>query len=181
LLWWLQAPAVRTGGWVANRVAPEQLAFNAIKWPRATAGTTVFERTPESVAYLLKCPVTPMEFYSVEKDSTVCGYFILAHAPGQVRIVDFCADSEDRERWRTVIQVAVSQAKSNRVAAEVVAVGSDPVTRQALADCGFHARGTSMLRILSGTRTELDEGAIRFQMIDSDAAYLHENKNDYWG
>jgi hypothetical protein len=122
-----------------------------------------------------------MEFYSVTKDGTRRGYFMLAHAPGQVRIVDFYADSEDRESWRMIIQLAVAQAKRNRTAAEVAAVGSDPVTRQALADCGFHARQGSALRIYSATGAELPQGSFRFQMIDSDAAYLHENKNDYWG
>ncbi len=180
LLWWLQAPAVRTQGWTASRIAPEQLMSTALQWPRAGKGTAIFERTADTVAYFLKCPVTPMELYSVEKAGFSHGYFMLAHAPGQVRIVDFYVDSGARQDWSILIQLAVSQAMRNPAAAEVVSVGSDPVTRQALIDCGFHARGNSAMRILPGKGVELPAGPIRLQMIDSDAAYLHDNKSAFW-
>jgi len=100
--------------------------------------------------------------------------------PGQARIVDFYIDSEDREEWRILIQLAARQARQNPAVAEVVSLGSDPVTRQALIDCGFHARGNSALRLLPGEGVELPSGPIRFHMIDSDAAYWHENKYAYW-
>jgi hypothetical protein len=180
LLWSLQAPSVWTRGWTASRITPEQLVSQVMHWPRTGEGTTIFERTADIVVYLLKCPVTPMELYSVAKDGSGRGYFLLAHAPGQTRIVDFYVDSEDREGWCALIQLAVSQAARYPTAAEVVSVGSDAVTRQALLDCGFHARGNSALRLLPGKGVELRTGPIRFQMIDSDAAYLHENKNAYW-
>ncbi len=180
LLWSLRAPSVRVQGWTARRVAPEQLASQAIRWPRAKEGTTILERTPDMVAYLLKCPVTPIELYSVAKDGSSCGYFLLAHAPGQTRIADFYVDSEDREDWRALIQLAVSEAARNVQAAEVVSLGSDPATHQALVDCGFHDRGKSELRLLAGKSVELRPGPIRFQMIDGDAAYWHENENAYW-
>ena len=108
------------------------------------------------------------------------GYFLLANAPGQTRIVDSYVDSEDGEDWRALIQLAVSQAARNVDAAEVVSLGSDPTTCQALLDCGFHDRGKSALRLLSGKNVELGTGPIRFQMIDSDAAYWHQNENAYW-
>ena len=123
--------------------------------------------------------MTQMELYSVAKNGLGRGCSCWL-TPREVRIADFYVDSEDREDWRVLIQLAVSQAGRNPDTAEVVAVGSDAVTRQALADCGFHARGSSALRLLSGTGAELPDSPIRFQMIDSDAAYLHENKNDYW-
>jgi hypothetical protein len=180
LLWSLEAPSVRTQGWTVSRIAPEQLASQDIRWPRPGEGTAIFERKADIVAYFLRCPVTPMELYSVAKNGSDCGYFLLAHAPGQTRIVDFYVDSEDRESWCALIQIAVSQAGRNPAAAEVVSVGSDAVTRQALLDCGFHARGNFPLRLLPGKGVELPAGPIRFQMIDNDAAYLHANKNAYW-
>ena len=179
-LWSLQASQVRTDGWAAQRTAPERFVSQAMRWPRTERGTAIFERTVDIIAYLLKCPITPLEIYSVAKDGSDRGYFLLAHAPGQTRIADFYVDSEDREDWRALIQLAVSRAARNPDAAEVVAVGSDAVTRQALLDCGFHARGDSALRILPRTGVELRAGPIRFQMIDSDAAFLHENRRAYW-
>lgn len=180
LLWWLQAPSVRTQGWVARRIALDRLESTTIQWPCPGEGIALFERTAETVAYFLKCPAAAMEFYSVAKDGSGRGYFMLAYVPGQARIVDFHVDSADREDWRILVQLAVSEASRNPAVAEVASVGSDPVTRQALVDCGFHARGNSTLRLLPGKGVELPAGPIRFQMIDSDAAYLHANKNSYW-
>jgi hypothetical protein len=180
LLWMLQAPSARIPGWTARRIAPDQLISEAMRWPRAVEGTAIFERTADLVAYFLRCPVAPMELYSVAKDGSDRGYFLLAQTPGQTRIVDFYVDSEDRESWRAAIQLAVAQARRNPAAAEVVSMGSDPLTRQALLDCGFHARGNLVLRLLPGKGVELPAGPIRFQMIDNDFAYLHSNKNTYW-
>lgn len=180
-LWLLQAPSIRTQGWTASRVAPEQLGTQAMRWPRAVEGTAVFERTEETLAYLLQCPVAPMELYSVANQGSERGYFLLAHAPGQTRIADFYVDSEDREVWRVLIQLAVSQAARNPDAAEVVSVGSDAITRKALLDCGFHARWDAALRLLPGKGVALPTGSIRYQMIDSDAAYLYAAQTEYWG
>jgi len=180
LLWSLQAPSVRVPAWTASRIEPEQLVSQPMRWPRAADGTIIFERSADIVAYLLKCPVTPMELYSVAKDGSCRGYFLLAHAPGQARIVDSYVDSENREDWRALVQLAVSKAARNVDAAEVVSFGSDPATRQALIDCGFHDRGNSALRLMSGKSVELPAGPIRFQMIDNDAAYWRQNKNVYW-
>lgn len=180
LLWSLQAPPLRPEGWVASRVVPEQLVSQAVHWPRPELGTAIFERTEDTVAYFLKCPVVAIELYSVAKDGVPRGYFLLAHAPGQTRIVDFYVDSEDREAWRAVVEVAVFEAKRNPMAAEVVSIGSDSVTRQALLDCGFHARGNFSMRILPGKGVDLPTQPIRFHMMDNDYAYLHRNQNAYW-
>lgn len=177
LLWELGAPRVRTRDWTAIPIAPDQLAA---RLPRTAQGAAFFERTIENISYFLKCPVTPMELYSVAKDGSPRGYFLLAHAPGQTRIVDFHADSEDREHWRILVQLAVSQAKRNPAALEVAAVASEAVTRQALLDCGFHARGEFALRILPGPGIALPSGPVRFHLIDYDGGYRHENRNAYW-
>ena len=98
-----------------------------------------------------------MELYSVAKEGVCRGYFLLAHAPGQTRIADFYVDSEGREDWRALVELAVLEAKRNRMAAEVVAMGSDSVTRQTLLDCGFHARGNRGLHS-RGDETKAAEG-----------------------
>lgn len=180
LLWWSQAPSARTRGWTASRIAPETLASTAIRWPRPVEESALFERTAETMAYFLKCPAASMELYSVAKEGSGRGYFLLAYAPAQARIVDFYVDSGDREDWRVLIHLAVREARRNPAVAEVASVGSDPATRQALVDCGFHARGHSTMRLLTREGVEFPDRPIRFHMIDSDAAYLHENKNTYW-
>lgn len=181
LLWWLRAPSAGTHGWTAKRIDPRELEPAGMHWTRAAEGVAHFERTAQNTTYLLRCPSVRMEFYAVAKDGRGCGYFLLAHLPWQVRIAHFYAASNDREDWRSLVHLAVSQAKGNLTAAEVVALGSDPVTSQALADCGFHARGTHKLRLLAPKGLELPAGPIRFHMIDCDAAYLHANESGYWG
>jgi len=180
IVWSLQSPSFGLRGWTAHRIAPGQLASTDMRWPRDTTGVAIFERNADVMAYLLRCPAAPIELFSVRKDGVNRGYFLLAHAPGQVRIVDFYVDSDDPNSWRALIQLAVTEAKMNRSAAELVSLGSDPITRQTLLDCGFHARGSSALRLLPSKGVALPSGPVRFQMIDNDAAYLHENRASYW-
>lgn len=179
LLWSLQAPSARVQGWQADRIAPEELASQATPRPRASKGTTVFERSNSVTAYYLNSPDVRMEHYLVSKDGTRSGYLLLAHTPWQTRIADFYVNAEDRSGWGALISLAVSEARRNPTAAELVSFGSDPETRRALLDCGFHARGDSALRILVRKGVDLPAGPIRFQMIDSDAAYLRTNTPNY--
>ena len=76
LLWSLQAPPARVRGWTASRIAPEQLVSQPMRWPRAQEGTTVVERSADIVAYLLKCPVTPIELYSVARNGSKSRLFL---------------------------------------------------------------------------------------------------------
>ena len=101
------------------------------------------------MAYFLKCPATPMALFGVERDGSPRGYFLLAEAPGQVRLVDHSADSSDPDDWLAVVQLAVEQARRYPDAAELVSVGSDPLTCRALSGCGFHARDRLPLRLLA--------------------------------
>lgn len=180
LLWALQAPSPQTSGLTATRITPQQLPSQAIPWPRTSGGTTIFERTADLFDYLLKCPVTPIELYSCAKGGEVRGYFLLAYAPGQTRIADFYIDSDNPRDWQALINQAVSQATQNRQAAEVVSVGSDAVTHRALLDCGFRPRTIFPLHVQPGKGVELAAEPVRFHMIDSDAAYHHNNKNTFW-
>jgi hypothetical protein len=179
-LWSFQAPSISTKGWSARRVLPAQLSSEPIPWPHPARGAAVFERTAESVAYLLQCPVAEVELFAVE-NAVLRGYFLLAHAPGQVRVVDFFVDSEVDADWRVAVQLAVKQAGENRDAAEVVSVASDPVVRQALTDCGFHPRTSFEARVLMAKGVDAPALPLRIQMCDSDAAYLHANRPEYWG
>lgn len=180
LAWAWQSPSARVDGWEARRVMPEDLAASVIPWPDPGQGTMLFERTPDLIGYCLRCPGTPMEFHVVAKERAVRGYFMLAFAPAQARIVDLWIDSAEPEEWRVLIQLAVRQAEQNQSVAEVVSMASDPVSSQAFLDCGFHARASSPLRLLACNKRELPNIPICFRMLDSDAAYLHNNRNEFW-
>jgi len=173
LLWRIQAPPILTEGWSVNREI-------AALWPRPNPELAVFERSRETLAYLLKCPAARMEFYTAMQAGAARGYFLLTSAPGQTRIADFYADSSAAEDWRAVVQLAVTSALTDRTVAEVVAFGSDSVTRQALTAAGFRTRGSSPLRVLPRQGVELPSAPIRLQMIDGDIAYLHDNTPNFW-
>ncbi len=178
--WKLRAPSGNTAGWEVRRVREDELAATAIPWPGPEPGTMLFERTPETMGYFLRCPAAAMELYVAAKDGADRGYFMLAFAPAQARIVDLWTDSGDRRDWRAVVRLAVRAAERNADAAEVVSTASDPVRRQAFLECGFHLRGSVPLRILASGRTELPGLPVSFGMLDSDAAYLHNGEEDLW-
>lgn len=180
LLWSAQAASLRPKGWNVAPVRAEELFATGISWPHGAEGAFTFARTAEAMAYFLRCPATPMALYSVMKANRARGYFLLAFAPGHARIADFYIDSVDREDWRILAELAVAQARDNPDVAEVVAMASEPVTCGALLDSGFHVRGSSPLRVLPAKGLALPSGKIRFQMIDSDFAYLHSNEIRYW-
>lgn len=179
-LWSWQAPRARVPGWEVRRIEPGELASAEIPWPKPAPGAAVFERTAELMRYYLRCPVAPMELYAVAKEGSVRGYFLLASAPAQARIVDFWTDSGDRRDWQALVQLAVLQARQNRSIAEVVSMASDAVTIQSLLDCGFHARGSAPIRLLACGGSALPNGPIRFQMLDGDAAYAHIGRPKFW-
>jgi hypothetical protein len=172
-LWRLQASVGQPRGWSAMK-SPSG------PWPHAREGIALFERTNALMTYLLACPASPMEFQVASKEGSVRGYFLLSRTPGQTRIADFYADSEDPEDWRAVVRLAVAAAAEDGTVAEVAAFGSDPITRRALSDAGFRERGTSPIRLLPRKGVELPRMPIRLQMIDGDIAYLHANRPEYW-
>ena len=159
---------------------PDDVASSAVLWPKPVSGAMIFERDPETIAYSLRCPAAPMEFYAAAKEGSVRGYFMLAFAPAQARIVDLWIDSADRGDWRALVQLAVREAERNPSAAEVVSTASDPVRSQAFLDCGFLSRGSVPLRLLACGKTEISNAPVSFQMLDSDAAYLHNGESDFW-
>lgn len=176
LLWSLQAPAVKTLGWTSRPLKADEVDAMAIPWPRSRGGVGVFERSAESMRYFLRCPAAAMELHSVMHEGRERGYFLLSRVPGQTRLVDFYVDSEQREDWSAVVRLAVLHERKNGDAAELIARGSDVLTRQALLECGFHSRTQSTLQILMTRGVELPAAPVRFQMLDSDEAYLHDNR-----
>jgi len=178
VLWSMQAPSMRVPGWSAERISPAGLAAFPSAWPRPTAGVTQFERSQASFEYLLGCPITPFELFAVSNSSGVCGYFLLAYTPGQVRIADLHIDSMQPDDWTSLVKLAVTQARRRQDAAEVMSIASDDLTRQALERCGFHSREDVTVRILC-RHTDFPLGAMRLRMIDNDAAYLHRGLREF--
>jgi hypothetical protein len=180
VMWTLGARSAAGSDWQARRVAAADVAAVAQVLPVATRGMAVLERSTELFRYALACPIVPMELYVIERVGRVRGYFLLASAPGQVRVVDCWVDSDERADWRALILCAVAQAGRDAQAAEVVIWANDPLLAEVLHECGFHARQVAVARLRTAEGAPMLPLPLRLQMLDCDAAFLHEGVPSYW-
>lgn len=168
----LKSPAVEVGTWQATPLDRTQLESIASVLPSATADLTVLERSAALMAYFLDCPIAPMTLYRLERAGKRHGYFMLAFASRQARLVDCWVDSPDPSGWRSMVHCAVQAALHNPRVAELVTMASDPMLSQCLVDLGFHAHHTDAVMILPKPGLTAIPTNLRFQMLDSDAAFL---------
>jgi hypothetical protein len=178
LLWMMQASSGTPAGWSARRVPRERLATMEFPTPHPRGAEALFERTVPDIYNLLECPATPAEFYLVERGGLARGYFVLAIAVRQSRIAEAWVDSGDIDDWRALYVMAARAAAARRQIAEITTVAGTPVEIDALRQAGFQPRGQIALRF------QLRDGgvpeAVRFQLVDGDAAYLHDGATAYW-
>lgn len=167
--------------WQVRRLAAGDLGQITSVFPRPRRGLAVTDRTIGLFRYLLCCPTVSMRLYVVERAGLVRGYFLLAPVPGQVRIADCSMDSDEPEDWRALVLCAVDEARRDPQAAEVVSWASDPLLAGVLQSCGFHARFQEPIQMRPSVRDAIPEGILRVQMVDNDAAFLSDGRNEYWG
>jgi hypothetical protein len=179
-LWSLTAPRYGGDGWHAELI--DQVAAHSLAacFPIPRGDMAVFERTEALFRYALRCPIALMELYSISRGGPAKGYFLLAFAPAQVRLVDCWIDSADPADWRALIEQAVRQARGTPGAAELVALASDPTLSQALLKSGFHARRMDPIQLLPSGRIDGAPATLRVQMLDSDSAYHHSGQPAFW-
>jgi hypothetical protein len=167
----LAAPAVRCGAWDAPRIAREQVQSMVSVLPRARGDMTVLERSAAALTYFLDCPIAPMVLHGFEKAGQRRGYFLLAFVPGQARLVDCWVDSEDPGDWRAMVHCAVHVALHTPGIAELITLASDPMLSQCLRESGFYGQWTDAVQILPKAEAASIPTNLRFQMLDSDAAF----------
>jgi hypothetical protein len=178
--WKIIAPAARAPRWHSRPVSAQEAGQLEPVFPVSSSRLAVLGRSVELFRYMLSCPIVPFTLYAVEHAGTLRGYFLLASAPGQVRIADCWVSSEDPDDWRALILCAVAQAYQDPQAAEVVAWANDPLLTQALLAGGFQARAHIDVQILPSKDAQLPSAPIRVQLLDNDNAYLHEGEPEYW-
>jgi hypothetical protein len=180
VLWALRAPSSDDQSRRARPIGAEEVAATPIPWPVPKYGTAVLERTSAVMSYWLHCPAVPMELYAVEKDRAAEGYFVLAFAPGQARLVDCWLDCDAPSGWEALVHLAVEQARRHAGVAEVAAICSEPLLGGALQRCGFHARYSRPLFLRAASGVRVPDVRVRIQMLDDDAAYLHSGSKRFW-
>lgn len=180
-VWRRSAPAAPEAGWRPRRLTGEEVSEIASVVPQPAHGMAVTERSVDLFRYVLTCPIVPMQLYAVERTGRLRGYFLLASAPGQVRIADCWMDSAEPADWRALILCAIEQAKRDPQAAEVVVWANDPLLAGALQTCGFHARFSSSIQVRPVRDDAMPEGTLRVQMLDNDVPFLRDSRFEYWG
>lgn len=180
MIWAWSAPAARIPGWEARRIEAGQIDSLAGVMPVATGDTAVLERSSDALRHALECPIASMELYSVLHAGTLRGYFLLTRVPGQTRLADCWLDSGQPSDWRALLGCAVAKAARHADAAEIVAWASEPILMRALLESGFHMRNTQSIQLRGRGGITHSIGGVRAQMLDNDAAYLHDGQPQSW-
>ncbi len=180
VLWRLTAPSGGVANWQVRRVDASKLHELASVLPTPGRGMAVLERSAEQLQYMLSCPIVPLELHALEQAGRPHGYFLLARAPGQVRLADCWIKSEEPADWCSLVQCAVQQATSYPDAAEIVTWSNDSLLSRCLLDCGFHARMAQPVQLMLRNGRVLSALSLRVQMLDADATYLDHVRMALW-
>jgi hypothetical protein len=180
LLWMVQASSTVAAGWKVRRVSCEEIASLESVFPAPTRDLAILERSAELFRHSLSCPIASMQLYALEHAGAPRGYFLLAFALRQARLVDCWVESENPADWRAMLQCAVREAKRHPRAAELAVWASDATLSRALLDCGFHARGDLPVQVLAPHSPAITAQTLRLQMLDNDAAYRHGGRDEFW-
>ncbi len=158
----------------------DEIARLASCMPRAIKDVAVFERRAEQLRYVLECTIVKMSLYSVDRAGCAPGYFMLAYAAGQVRIVDIWTNSLEPLDWQAMVNSAVAQANQHPEASEIVMWASHLRQANAAISCGFRARFELPIQIRIAAGASLNASGLNVQLLDNDAAYLHEGVASHW-
>lgn len=172
VLWTVLAPARGRDAFTTRRLSVNTLPDIRPALPTPSAHLAVLERSEDLLRHALDCPLVPMELHVLERERRVQGYFLLAIAGLQARLVDCWMNTSDPADWRALMQCAVQQAKRHAHIAELIAWASDPLQSRALTDCGFHARSSQPLGLMMRAGRTAPAATLRVQMLDTDVAYL---------
>ena len=180
-LWSAYIPAVGKHGWSAREIQREAAASVAEVLPRPeTDGSNVLGRSTGQLQYMLECPILPIRLFGVERGGHLGGYFLLAYAPGQVRIADCWMESGARIDWQAMLICAVEQARLDPSSAEVAVIASDPAFSAALTSCGFHPRFGLPVQLRLPNGGAVPASPLGVRMLDNDAAYYYEPGSILW-
>jgi hypothetical protein len=181
LAWKALSPSPDGGSWGVRAVENDaERASLSGCLPEPVDGNAILERSPALFRYLHSCTIAESVLYAIEGGEVASGYFVLSKVPGQVRVIDWWMNSRDQADWRAMLNHAISHAATNLNAAEVVLWASGDLQRSVAQSCGFRPRFELPIQIRVSTRAPVDSAPANVQMLDNDAAYLHEDTVSHW-
>ncbi|HYA18098.1 MAG TPA: hypothetical protein VEF06_11560 [Bryobacteraceae bacterium] len=121
--------------------------------------------------YLSRCPAAKFRFYRFDK-----GRFAISVVRGQARVAGVWLDESTTENWTEAFALARQVADGN----ELIAAGSDSMTREAAGRAGFHITPGAPVFLLDRKKKFAPPAGFQFQLCDDDAAFLDTGSEAYW-
>ena len=175
---WSRSPLAPVRGWASQAsVHPEaellaRLDAEAVIDPKSSYSAAFLE-------FMLRCPAARMRYFSLLKDGSAQGYFLLARVGGQARLADLRVLSTRPDDWLSACAAAVRTAAEDPNACELVATAPLPLVAAALEGNGFRPRGSIPVFVRDPRELLARSAQIHLSMLDDDSAYLNFPDHPY--
>jgi hypothetical protein len=167
----IETPALQTRALALGEAPPALEQTFSPMWAAA--------RSAALIELWRACPALTTHALGVMDAGVERGGFLLASAAGQARLLDVWCVSQNPAEWAQVFRAARREAERRVPGTEVVTLANTELEAQALGEAGFEACGAVPMFVK--TRAPLaPEAGLRFQLLDGDAAFLHDGSPERW-
>jgi hypothetical protein len=136
-------------------------------------------RSAKYLNYWLRSPTVAISGFAIKRAEKNLGYFLLSRVGGQTRIADLRLGSTIQDDWNAAYSLAETVATEDPETCEITAVASTLFSEIALRSSGFRQRGSAPLFLYDPKRKLRDSPPIYWNLIDGDAAYIHDPEHPY--
>ena len=174
-IWSLASTPAVPAAWAVTPVTQ----FDVLPAIDAGASFVAPRRSPELLNYMLRCPRAHFSAGLLSRGGVPSGWFVLSRVGGQGRIADISVNSQLPEDWQAAYALATREAAAAPEVCEVAAQASFPLAAEALERNGFHLRNREPIFLFDPRKKLTGAAPLGIQMIDWDAAYLHNPEYPY--
>ncbi len=132
---------------------------------------TFCHRTVADLNHLLQCPPLEMQGFSLQRQGRLIGYFVLAKAQWEARLLDLAVDSADANDWSLACAMVTEAARLNPEVCRIRALGSFPILREALVRNGYWCQHKEPIMIHDPIHAWDRAFPVSFQLFDGDSGY----------
>jgi hypothetical protein len=130
--------------------------------------------------YLSRCPAAKFHFFEMTAKDGDKGRFAISVLRGQARLAGVWLATPGAEDWEKAYSLARRTAFGLAEANELVAMGSDGMTREGAAKAGFHVAPGPPVFLLDKKKKFAPPEGFQFQLCDNDGAFLDTGDPGYW-
>jgi hypothetical protein len=138
---------------------------------RAERPWTFCKRTLADLNYLLECPHLKMRGFLLRRHGNVVGYFIIAIAEWEARLLDLMVDSDCTNDWNLACAIVTRAAKLDPDICRIRILATLPLLRQALVRNGYWCQYKEPIVIHDPSRSLDRAFPVSFQLFDNDSGY----------